>query len=108
MDSVRYGLTRIRAFVKERRNEIKREPERHAEVTVQCHICRDHALVVGRSPARCLFCTTSLPGEWAAVLYVTDALKRPYRTAPEPPTAASPSRLSPRWISAHTVNSTRW
>ncbi|MFE5106925.1 hypothetical protein [Streptomyces sp. NPDC056663] len=87
MESVRYGLAAIQAFVKKRRKEIRDEVERHPDVTVQCHICRDPALVVGSPQARCRFCTTTMPGEAAAIYYVTDILKRPYRSVPEPPDA---------------------
>ncbi|OEJ49529.1 hypothetical protein [Streptomyces agglomeratus] len=82
MTKVRDGLAQIQGFVKKRMNEIRHELERHPERTVECPTCRKLALVVGSPQARCLFCTTRMSWEEAAIGYVDIVLQRPWRQLP--------------------------
>ncbi|NUL02550.1 hypothetical protein HRW07_04675 [Streptomyces lunaelactis] len=88
---IRSGLTRIRAFVKQRMERLMDKLAPHWERTLQCPDCRQWALVARGGPTQCFFCPATADPQWTAWNYATYTLRLPWRDPPRTTRSVQPA-----------------
>ncbi|MFF2864092.1 hypothetical protein ACFVSX_29950 [Streptomyces rubiginosohelvolus] len=82
VEFIRFGLARIRAFVKQRMERLQDELAPLKDRTLQCPNCRQWALVAGGEETLCLFCPAAFDPKLTAWDYATNILRLPWRSPP--------------------------